>query len=503
MDMDLESKERELIQYINRNNGINCAFGKLEFNNKDRIGQGGNGLVYLARINEKDVAVKFLISDLEKKQTRFKSEFFNTNFVRNKLFRVVNMIHYDELLINDGVVIPYIIMSKYKYNLKKFRSEKENITENDFNNLVNFLFNSIDALHKQGILHRDIKPENILVDDNSQYYLTDFGIASFEKGEFPIDNKTKKGERLANIEFSAPEQISNKFEVTEASYIYSMAQVMYWFLFGSVNRGTGAERISSKYDWEEAYIYDNVINKCLRNNPDERFQQVSEIFEYIQAENAKRKELDPFEDMYKFHDAILSVVPEFYGKAYKITDKDIICELFDKIFSEKYNQQLEFNSGKGNNKVFAIEKLENGDFLMGVRQLNIVAVWGLITDDIYDDILILELADSKPYLINGTEYSVVAVIENEEIVPYDSIASGFVRYKGKVCNTSNLNIQERFVSNDYKAIAIAPFHSCTIIKENDEHMRVLQDKSELKKEDIENLKKEIHMNQTKDVYMRL
>ena len=52
------------------------------------------------------------------------------------------------------------------------------------------------------------------MDEKEKFVLTDFGIAHFEKNNFPIDNETKKGERLANIEFSAPEQISNQYEVT-------------------------------------------------------------------------------------------------------------------------------------------------------------------------------------------------------------------------------------------------------------------------------------------------
>ena len=72
---------------------------ELKFTNSDRIGQGGNGLVYSAKINEKDIAIKFLISDSERKLSRFKSEYFNTNYVRNELHNVVNMIHYDEIVI--------------------------------------------------------------------------------------------------------------------------------------------------------------------------------------------------------------------------------------------------------------------------------------------------------------------------------------------------------------------------------------------------------------------
>lgn len=80
--------------------------------------------------------------------------------------------------------------------------------------------------------------------------------------------------------------------------------------------------------------------------------------------------------MYEFHSAVLSVVPEFYNHAFAITDKDVMCELFDSILSKKYNQSLEFNTGIGNNSVSSIIKLENDDFLMGPRQLNIRCIWG-------------------------------------------------------------------------------------------------------------------------------
>ena len=362
--MKTEEIEERLIEYINSQSGITTALGKLLFTSSDRIGQGGNGLVYRATINDKEIAIKFLVSDSERKQVRFKSEYFNTNYARNELKNIVNMIHYGELKIQDNVVVPYIIMTCYSKNLKIYRKEKSEITEKDFLSLVKFLFSTLNLIHEKGIIHRDIKPENILVDEYGKFVLSDFGIAHFDREEFPIDNKTRKGERLANIEFSAPEQINNQYAVTKTADIYSMAQVMYWFIFGTVNRGTGAEYISQKYDWDDAYIFDSIINKCLRNKPTERFQSINEIIEFYKSEKNKNKELDPFEDMYTFHSAILSVVPEFYNQAFAITDKEVMCELFNSIFSCKYNQSIEFNTGIGNNSIASITKLENNDFFM-------------------------------------------------------------------------------------------------------------------------------------------
>lgn len=496
--------EKNLIEYIDSEKGIPTPLGKLEFTNKDKIGQGGNGLVYSAKINNKKIAIKFLISDLERKNVRFKSEYFNTNYVRNELCNTVNMIHYGELEIQDVVVIPYIIMSLYSGNLKKYRNTKYIIEEKEFKRLFVFLLKTLDSIHRKGIIHRDIKPENILVDRNEKFVLSDFGIAHYVRENFLIDNKTRKSERLANIEFSAPEQINNsKYDVTEAADIYSMAQIMYWFIFGTVNKGTGADLISEKYGWENADIYDSIINRCLRNNPLERFQSIQEIIDFYKHEKNQVKEINPFDDMYKFQKAILSVVPEFYYKAFAITDKRLMCELFNSIFSEKYNQPIQFNTGEACNSISSIYKLDNNDFLMGTRQLNIRRIWGLITDNIYDDIILMEIDESLPYIIEDEEYQVVAVINNEDIVPYEKISSGFIRYKGEVQKVSDLNVQERYVRYDYKVIAIAPFHNCTVFVKNDSFLKELQMLEELKEDDIYELKNKINWNITEDVCMRL
>jgi len=495
--------EALLIEHIKENNGINNCFGHFTFNTSDRIGQGGNGIVYSAKIDDNCVAIKFLITDSKKKLLRFKSEFFNTNYAKNKLKNIVNMIQYNELKLTDEISIPYIIMSKYENNLKKYRTTLDIVNIDEFKALKQFLFQSIKSLHDNGILHRDIKPENILIDSNGKYYLSDFGIAHFDDAQFPIYNNTGKGERLANIEFSAPEQIDNSFPATEATDIYSVAQVLYWFVFNKVNRGTGGEHISTAFEDEDAYILDDIIYKCINNNPKERFQSINEIESYYNNKKYESREIDVFDDMYQFSTAIRSVVPEFYNQVYYIEDKNEMEKLFNNIFSAKYNRSIEFNSGEGNNTINSIIKLENDEFLMDYRQMNIIRVWGLLTNDVYDDIILLELGKSKPYIINDKEHYGVAQINDNEIVPIKNVESGYVRYKDNVVSTQELKIQERYIYNDYKIIVLAPFHSCSIIEKNDKFICEMQSKSPIVADDIYKLNKKIHMNRSRDVMCRL
>lgn len=66
--MNTKEIEKKLIEYINFQGGVLTSLGELEFTNKDRVGQGCNGVVYIAKINDKEIAIKFLISDSERKK---------------------------------------------------------------------------------------------------------------------------------------------------------------------------------------------------------------------------------------------------------------------------------------------------------------------------------------------------------------------------------------------------------------------------------------------------
>ena len=125
--MDEKEIEKSFIEYINCHGGIMSALGKLEFTSSNRIGQGGNGLVYLAKINKKEIAIKFLISDSKRKINRFKSEYFNVNYIRNELKNIVNMIYYGELKIKEGVqnTLDLFLKKLEKHGVALIKDEKE------------------------------------------------------------------------------------------------------------------------------------------------------------------------------------------------------------------------------------------------------------------------------------------------------------------------------------------------------------------------------------------
>src|SRR5213083_655966 len=84
--------------------------------------------------------------------------------------------------------------------------------------------------HEHHILHRDIKPGNILLDQQGEPHLTDFGLARLVETESTV---TRTMEVLGTPSYMAPEQaVGNNAGVTRATDIYGLGAVLYQLLTG-------------------------------------------------------------------------------------------------------------------------------------------------------------------------------------------------------------------------------------------------------------------------------
>src|SRR2546426_1885742 len=89
---------------------------------------------------------------------------------------------------------------------------------------------TIHYAHERGILHRDIKPGNILLDQQGEPHLTDFGLARLVETESTV---TRTMEVLGTPSYMAPEQaVGNNMGVTSATDIYGLGAVLYQLLTG-------------------------------------------------------------------------------------------------------------------------------------------------------------------------------------------------------------------------------------------------------------------------------
>ena len=106
---------------------------------------------------------------------------------------------------------------------------------------------AVQYAHANLVIHRDLKPSNILVSEDGQVHLLDFGIAKLlddPKGQAADSELTMLAGRALTLDYASPEQV-NGSAISTASDVYSIGVVLYQLLTGQkpyqLRRGSRAE----------------------------------------------------------------------------------------------------------------------------------------------------------------------------------------------------------------------------------------------------------------------
>jgi predicted Ser/Thr protein kinase len=151
--------------------------------------------------------------------------------------------------------------------------------------------------HGRGLVHRDVKPQNVLLNDDGQAKMTDFGIAR----SVDVQGVTITGTVLGTSEYISPEQARGE-QVNAQSDVYSLGVVLYELLTGSVPfQGESFVTIALKHVHEPPpNLLERrpdapprvamAVERAMAKSPADRFQSMSELCNELEASLA---DLDP------------------------------------------------------------------------------------------------------------------------------------------------------------------------------------------------------------------
>jgi WD40 repeat protein/serine/threonine protein kinase/DNA-binding SARP family transcriptional activator len=185
---------------------------------KERIGEGSFGVIYRAHqpVVEREVAIKVIQPELANRPDfvrRFEAE--AQLVARLEHPYIVPL--YDYWRDPEGA---YLVMRWFRAGNLKEALKRGPWKADAVLQLVDQIAGALATAHKQGVVHRDIKPANILLDEQGNAYISDFGIA--------LDpmRADESGGMTGTPAYSSPEQILDE-PVSPAADIYSMGVLLH------------------------------------------------------------------------------------------------------------------------------------------------------------------------------------------------------------------------------------------------------------------------------------
>jgi serine/threonine-protein kinase len=274
------------------------------------IGQGGMGSVWLARRSdgrfEGRVAVKLLNASLVGRagEARFRRE--------GSILARLTHPHVARLL-DAGVSAsgqPYIVLEHVDGESIDRYADARKLSVDARLGLFRDVCAAVAQAHANLIVHRDIKPSNVLVANDGQVKLLDFGIAKLlEEGSAEAGGATaltRESGRALTPDYAAPEQLTGG-AVTTATDVHALGTLLYLLLCGQhpvgaerrnpallleaiietvprrpseVATATDAENRSTTPDGLRRQLrgdLDTIVMKALKKSPGERYLSVEAL----------------------------------------------------------------------------------------------------------------------------------------------------------------------------------------------------------------------------------
>ena len=253
----------------------------------EKLGTGGMGRVYRVADTTlgEEVALKLIRPQIAAQKAtlaRFKTELKLAREVVHK--NVARMFDFNE----EGRV-PYITMEYVRgENLKLLVRKVGRLFAGQAIPIACQICEGLAEAHRLGIVHRDLKPQNVMIDDDGQTKILDFGLARLSTSDEMADKRGPEGTPA----YISPEQIQGQPPDARAD-LYSLGVLLYEVLTGTLPfKADSARELLHKHQTEVPRDprelnpgispgLSQVVMKCLEKDPGARYQTAAEVQEAL------------------------------------------------------------------------------------------------------------------------------------------------------------------------------------------------------------------------------
>jgi len=267
----------------------------------EQLGEGGMAVVYKAYDTrlECDVAIKVISTNkftpdaVARALKRFEREAKALAKLTHP--NIVKVIDYGEYEGQPYLVMPYLAGG----NLKQYLRQHGRLPWQEAAHLLLPIAQALDFAHSQGVIHRDVKPANILLTQNGQPMLTDFGVAKVVEEEATVD-LTGTAAAVGTPEYMAPEQTGKNID--HRVDIYALGIVFYEMLTGRrpyeadtplavlVKQASEPLPRPSQFASDLPDAVEKVLIKALAKDPNDRYKDMGMFAEALERLGGEKVE---------------------------------------------------------------------------------------------------------------------------------------------------------------------------------------------------------------------
>lgn len=256
------------------------------------LGRGAMGVVYVARdpVIGRKVALKTLVLPEGVEE----AEEFRVRFLREA--QAAGILNHPGIVtvydagVDESTSLSYIAMELVEgRSLRDLLRQGYPFSYSEVARIGVALAMALDYAHSKGVVHRDIKPANVLLTDQGQVKITDFGVA-----RVATSNLTTTGQFIGTPNYMSPEQVTGS-PVDGRSDLFSLGVVLFELLTGRRPfSGANLTEVSYKIVHEPAPVpsqlrpglppaFNPIVLKLLEKNPDNRYQRGMEVARALEA----------------------------------------------------------------------------------------------------------------------------------------------------------------------------------------------------------------------------